>query len=263
MHVFLSHSSKDHELVVDHLKPALEAAGLRAWCSSSDLRASDNWEQQIRAALANADWFLVIVTPAAIQSEWVRAETHWAVEHMPTHVVPLLGALCRPIDLHLRLGTLQYVDLRSGLETGLRQILGIIQEGGPCSSVLREDKSDRTQLAGRVPSGVIKVRLERPNAPDYEETLEVRGSAIVGRAPQAHLRLYEDCVSRRHVRLQVVTDSHGIAMLAMDLESANGTRIDGKQLIGAQRLEVGQALDLGGVYLRLLEISGAVGLTGE
>ena len=242
--------------MVGRLKPILASQGIDAWCSSSDLRAATNWEQQIRVALARSDWFVVVLSPAAQRSSWVQAETHWAVEHMPDRVIPLLTADCRPIDLHLRLGPLQYVDFQADFDLAAAELLALLESrDGSASTTSTVGHEDETHLVQRVCRAVLKVRIERLNAPDYEEHLEIRNSAIIGRAVQAHLRLEDDCVSRRHLRLQVLERAGRPELMAMDLESANGTFIDGERVIGAQPVAVGQVLRLGSLRLHLLELT--------
>ncbi|MFZ0789176.1 MAG: toll/interleukin-1 receptor domain-containing protein, partial [Chromatiaceae bacterium] len=86
----------------DRLKPLLDSQGIFAWCSATNIRMGKDWQRQIRAALARTDWFLVVLSPDAQKSEWVQAETHWALEHMPGRVVPLMARTCEPAEVHLR-----------------------------------------------------------------------------------------------------------------------------------------------------------------
>jgi len=130
MRIFISHSTRGRDYVLSRLKPALESIGCASWCSSSDLKAAANWEQQIRAALAASDVFIVVMSPDAQRSEWVQAETPWAVEHMSGRIIPVLARSYRPIDLHLRLGTLQYLDFRTDFDTAFRDLRQLVQSSG-------------------------------------------------------------------------------------------------------------------------------------
>jgi hypothetical protein len=82
--LFLSHATED-DAVVRKLQRALEQQGtadapIRVWSDSRELKGGDAlWpevEQQIRAA----DAFLLLVSPAAFQSDWVPAELALALE---------------------------------------------------------------------------------------------------------------------------------------------------------------------------------------
>ena len=66
---------------------------------------------------------------------------------------------------------------------------------------------------------------------------------VVGRSPDAQVRLQEEGVSRRHARL--VRSPAGQFELT-DLGSTNGTYLNGTRLSGAARLEEGDRVQLGG-----------------
>ncbi len=257
--IFISHSSHDRDLVVSRLKPALEASGFVAWCSSADLEVAANWEQQIRTALACSDWFVVVLSPDAQHSEWVQAETHWALEHLRGRVIPIMVRSCTPTDLHLRLGTLQFIDFRAGFEAALRELVALIQgrEQGQClppASLAETDGSARTTLVGQSRHASLLVRVIRADAPAYEERLEVHNSATIGRAAQAHLRVDDDCVSRRHARIAVVVDDGRVGLTVMDLGSANGTFLNGDLVQIPRRIVPGDVVVVGDCELQVREI---------
>jgi hypothetical protein len=259
MRIFISHSTRDRDFVLSQLKPALDANGCASWCSSSDLTAAANWEQQIRAALADADWFVVVMSPDAQHSEWVQAETHWAFEHMPGRIVPVLARSCRPIDLHLRLGTLQYLDFRTDFDTAFRDLLQVVQnsrlDGIPKNNMAESlDEGARTSLMERPRSALLVVRVIRVNAPAYDEELHIQNSATIGRSAQAHLRVDDDCVSRRHARIDVVTADQRVGLAVMDLNSANGTFLNGELIQTPQGIEPGDIVAVGSCELHVRRI---------
>ena len=110
--VFVSHSSEDRELVEHVVVPSLHDVGLDPWHSTADIRASEQWERSIVRGLESCQWFVIAMTPSASLSPWVRSEVHWAVEHRWGRIVPLLLKDCNPLDFHLRMPELQYVDFR-------------------------------------------------------------------------------------------------------------------------------------------------------
>lgn len=258
--IFISHSSRDRDFVVARLKPALEACGLEAWCSSTDLKIAANWEQQIRAALARADWFVVVLSPDAQRSEWVQAETHWAVEHLMGRVIPIMARSCRPVDLHLRLGTLQFVDFRADFGLAVRDLVALIQaaehdHSRGCLGLTAADGSERTTLVAQSRHASLVVRVVRSHAAEYEERLHVHNSATIGRSPQAHLRVDDDCVSRRHARVDAVTVDGRVCLTVMDLDSANGTFLNGEPVQVPRRIAPGDIVAVGSCELHVREIA--------
>ena len=108
--VFVSHSSQDREFVERYLIPFLTAHGVRTWYCKESIASGSHWERAIRDGLESSDWFLVVISPRALQSEWVRCEVDWAFDHRAQHLIPLVIEQCSTDDLHLRLRLLQRVD---------------------------------------------------------------------------------------------------------------------------------------------------------
>ena len=73
--------------------------------------------------LQGSDWFLVVVSPQAITSEWVRSEVDWALENLSTRVVPLLIGGADAGEIHLRLRLVQSVDWTSSSADAKIQLL--------------------------------------------------------------------------------------------------------------------------------------------
>jgi tetratricopeptide (TPR) repeat protein len=72
-HLFLSHSSADDGFVRE-LRDALADLGQPVWIDSRQLRGGDPLESAIQAAIEASAGLAVLVSPAALQSEWVGKE---------------------------------------------------------------------------------------------------------------------------------------------------------------------------------------------
>ncbi len=77
--VFISHSSKDDDFVRE-LRELLADHGLGAWIDSRELRGGDPLPTEIRAAIENAPAYVVVVSPASLQSAWVGKELRHALD---------------------------------------------------------------------------------------------------------------------------------------------------------------------------------------
>ena len=74
--LFLSHSTADDALVRE-LRQALTELGEDLWIDARELRGGDLLRPVIQEAIESAAAFAVLVSPAALQSEWVGDElTH-------------------------------------------------------------------------------------------------------------------------------------------------------------------------------------------
>jgi pSer/pThr/pTyr-binding forkhead associated (FHA) protein/RNA polymerase subunit RPABC4/transcription elongation factor Spt4 len=67
------------------------------------------------------------------------------------------------------------------------------------------------------------------------------GELLVGRAPECHIRLLSPTVSRRHLRMVVVPN----ALVAYDLDSSNGSWVNGERLNGPVELHDGDWVSVG------------------
>lgn len=123
--VFISHSSLDREVVEREIISPLRAHGVDTWYSTADIQTASEWERQIHKGLMTCDWFLVALSPRAVDSEWVRREVHWAVMKRNNKIVPVMLETCEPEDLHLGLLPIQYIDFRGGGGPGLERLLAV------------------------------------------------------------------------------------------------------------------------------------------
>jgi transcriptional regulator with GAF, ATPase, and Fis domain len=109
--------------------------------------------------------------------------------------------------------------------------------------------SERTQLL-EVKATTLSMpgmRLVVLKGPDRGHSVRLeRQETVVGSAASAHLRLTDPTVSRHH--LAVVVGADGV--LATDLESTNGTRVE-KRRVRAAYLEIGDSIEVGATRLRL------------
>jgi hypothetical protein len=123
--IFISHSTTDFAFVETDILRLLRQHGIEYWYAPTDIRTADEWMRSILGGLNSCDWFLVVLTPSAVASEWVQAEVMWAFEKRKQRVVPVMLETCNPADLHLKLLRIQYVDFRHDRQTAKRRLLQI------------------------------------------------------------------------------------------------------------------------------------------
>lgn len=258
--IFISHSTKDIEFVLTQLKPLFDRLGMLTWCSTTDMRMASDWERQIRSALAQADWFAVVLSPAAVQSPWVQAEAHWALEHRPGRIIPVMVGDCEPSEVHLRLGTLQYIDFRSDPLTAGKRVQEIVRDEAShaVTQVLErpgDDPLQGTMLITKQRSVSLSLHVEPIAGPSYEVQLTIRSWITIGRADDVDLRIPDETVSRRHARITVAPSKEESILMLTDLGSANGTFINRGPLVGGHRLSAGDIVEVGNCRLTVRQIS--------
>ncbi|MCI0514350.1 toll/interleukin-1 receptor domain-containing protein [candidate division KSB1 bacterium] len=122
--IFLSHSDKDREFAVQLVR-VLRNHGLPVWYSRSNIRGAQQWHDEIGAALNRCDWFLIILSPNAVQSLWVKRELIFALQHQrfENKIVPVLYRSCDYDNLSWTLSQFQIIDFTQPLNTACQELL--------------------------------------------------------------------------------------------------------------------------------------------
>ena len=128
--IFLSHSHPDKDFV-RQLATALEESGVRVWVDEAEIEVGDSLFEKIEVAIDEMDYLGVVLSPASVQSEWVKREVRQAlgeeIHNKRVKVLPILLANCIvPGFLRER----KYADFRisadfaSGVAALLRRLAG-------------------------------------------------------------------------------------------------------------------------------------------
>ena len=126
LEVFLSHSSKNVRFV-NRLARMLAAHGIKTFVSKEHIRGAQQWHDEIGAALKRCDWFLVVLSPQAVRSKWVKHELIYALqeERYEERIVPVLFKTCDTVALSWTLSSFQRVDFRNDFNEGCRELLAV------------------------------------------------------------------------------------------------------------------------------------------
>ena len=135
--VFISYSRKDIKFA-RRLAGDLEKAGFDVWWDVSDLKGGDDWVRFIPAAIEASQYFVVLLSPNSIQSEWVEKEYSYAIRHRKK-IIPAMIKLCAvPFSLH----TINYVDfINTDYATGVNKLLDAL--GGPPQPDIHLSRTER------------------------------------------------------------------------------------------------------------------------
>ena len=146
--VFISYSRKDIKFA-RRLAGDLEKAGFDVWWDISDLKGGDDWVRFIPAAIEASQYFVVLLSPNSIQSEWVEKEYSYAIR-LRKKIIPAMIKLCAvPFSLH----TINYVDfINVDYATGVNRLLDAL--GGAPQPDIQLSPTER--LRKKLPSPVAK-----------------------------------------------------------------------------------------------------------
>ena len=78
MKVFISYAHSD-EVLAQKVVAILEEAGLEVWDDTREILPGDNWAEQVARALKESEAMVVLLTPEATRSRWVRREIEYAL----------------------------------------------------------------------------------------------------------------------------------------------------------------------------------------
>jgi len=108
--VFISHSTKNGKFA-DALVERLRDHYIATWYAPRHMPGG-YFKSKIEAALAECDWFLLVLSPEALASEWVKMEvdTAMADDRYYNKVIPILAEACDWKSLHENLGRYQSFD---------------------------------------------------------------------------------------------------------------------------------------------------------
>jgi hypothetical protein len=105
---------------VEKIAAVLEKHGVPFWYSRKNLIAAQQWHDEIGAALHRCDWFLLVLSPAAVKSRWVKRELLFALQEAryDGRILPILRKRCKLASLSWTLGGFQQIDFSKNFDSG-------------------------------------------------------------------------------------------------------------------------------------------------
>lgn len=140
-HIFLSYSRKDIHMM-QRLRDDLRAEGLDVWTDESLSTGSQSWKQDVEEAIENASALVVLLTPNAKKSTWVREEMNYA-EAQDVRIFPVLASGTPRESVPFGFITAQWVDFRNATEyaTELQKLIFTLR-GHLVLEIAEEEGSD-------------------------------------------------------------------------------------------------------------------------
>jgi hypothetical protein len=157
---FISYSREDSEFVL-RMARDLKAAGANVWLDQLDIQPGQRWARALQDAITNAPRFLVILSPASVNSTNVEDEVSFALEEHKT-IIPVLYCDCK-VPFQLR--PYQYADFRTDYDRGLKILLhtmGVEAPAGGVAAVVDAPKKVQPKVsdADEQARGAEQTRME-------------------------------------------------------------------------------------------------------
>lgn len=154
VHFFMSYS-RDDASYQRRIIQELRQRGINVWVDTEHLiPGSPAWEREIERAIRGASGIIVLLSPDANNSEWVRREISFA-EQNAKRIFPVLIRGDEDDSIPLRLANHQRVDLRRDFHEGMNELEGALRDHLGATIVHRLPK----KTAGTSPPDLKKLVL--------------------------------------------------------------------------------------------------------
>ncbi len=112
---------------MNELAAFLAGRNIRYWYSKRHLVGGQQWHDEIGKALRACDWFLLVLSPAAVKSKWVKRELLYALQEdrFENRIIPLLYKPCDIEKFSWTLASLQRVDFSKDFDQSCRELIKI------------------------------------------------------------------------------------------------------------------------------------------
>ena len=135
--VFLSHTSADRSFV-ERLGVDLKKAGIGVWFDAWDVKVGDSIVDEVNKALSINDYFIIVLSPRAVESEWVRRELNASLmRSLSSKKIKVLPVLLQRCAVPTIIADLKYADFTSDYSKGFAQLAVALnlQEPTPAYSI--------------------------------------------------------------------------------------------------------------------------------
>ena len=282
--VFLSYSRVDRA-AAKHIADCFGAEGINVWWDAA-LQSGQTFDEVIERRLREAKAVVVLWSPRSVASRWVRAEATLADRQ--NKLVPAIIETCdRPIafelthtaDLSEWSGDTSDTNWRNFVDD-VRRLVDLEAEAAPAVAAAKPSTSASSNLSRFADPPIPRPQRVGPQADDISfatanhhgaptpataedaqdefhclklvdgeqgEEMFVLGSTSlkIGRSAPADIVLAHPSISREHCLIGLANDE----LFVTDLNSTNGTFIDGERVGRATILPVGAVLKVGQVTL--------------
>jgi formylglycine-generating enzyme required for sulfatase activity len=136
-HTFISYSRQDEEFALK-LARDLRQGGANIWMDQFDIEAGEDWDIAVEKALYTCGSFLLILSPASVESKDVRDELNVALTQKK-RIIPVLHEACeRPLRIH----RMNYIDFTGEYRHGLARLLKALKVSPTPSQAVKKSRPE-------------------------------------------------------------------------------------------------------------------------
>lgn len=124
--IFVSHAHQDAAFA-QRLAADLRRAGWDIWIAPQSIRPGEQWVTAVNRGLEESGVFVLVLTPDAAQSSWVRRETDAAIHLEHQEKIRFISLDVKPTSQPPLWQTYQWVSFQGIYQRGLQQLLGALR----------------------------------------------------------------------------------------------------------------------------------------
>ena len=176
--IFLSYSHKDAGEIAEFLYTRLKGAGFEVWKDDHNLSLGSNFPKEIYEAVSEQDYFMPLISPAALESRWVQQEIGTA-QALGKNITPILLEHISPPPF---LSALHTLEMKKGIHDWmmLHKLVNHLEGGESIPRVYNMSGHTDIEVKGMLVLGHFKfkkVKLDKPGL--IIEIARKAGSAAV------------------------------------------------------------------------------------
>ena len=139
--VFIGYTTSDKKFS-EQIATGLKQAGINVWYSPWEIKVGDSIIEKVTKALSKNDYFLIILSPDAIRSEWLKKELNISViQQLNKQSITILPVLYKQCQLPDIISDLKYANFLTDYYTGFHEILAALGMIDPIPAYLVPSKS--------------------------------------------------------------------------------------------------------------------------
>jgi hypothetical protein len=250
--VCISHARSDRD-VAEHIALALRAVKFDVWFDSWQLEPGDSITTKVREGLSASDFLLVLLSPASVDSHWVRDEiTLGLSEELRQRSITVVPALIKDCDVPPALQSYMRVDLRGDRERGLLSLIDTLTSARDVNFAQLSPRVFEALVADLFRAEGFAVTQTSPTQ-DGGHDLLLRAAptfALAGTEPST-IAVQVKHYKERRVSVQTIREVIGSVVLAG--ARATGLIVSSSQLTSAARELVSDVNNRGVVALEVIE----------
>ena len=143
--VFISYATEDTQFA-HHLADDLQRLGIQVWIAPDSIKPGESWVDAIERGLEESSHMVVVLTPAALESEWVRKETDVAIARERKGHIQVIPLDVEPCEPPLLLSSYHMVSFRRDYDAGLSQLANILGMEAQAVLLPQSPQKDRLRL---------------------------------------------------------------------------------------------------------------------